>query len=206
MGPLYSWSLAGGGPLHAVYPDGRRVPVPVDSWRGPLLPGDDGVLDRCRGTTLDIGCGPGRLLVGLHLRDVPCLGIDVTGEAVRQARATGAAAVRCSVFGDVPAAGRWATALLVDGNIGIGGAPRVLLGRAAELLAGDGCMLVEVEPPGSSSDLVDLRLAGGGRLSTPFPWARLAAQDVPAIAAQAGLRVVELWEEADRWFARLELG
>ena len=60
------------------------------------------------------------------------LGLDLSPVAVRLARARGAEAILRSVFADVPGAGRWRTALLLDGNIGIGGAPVPLLERARE--------------------------------------------------------------------------
>jgi len=203
MGRLYSGALREGHRLEAVYPDGSRVPVPVELWRGPLRPGDGSVLDRSFGATLDIGCGPGRLAAALRHRGVAAVGIDVNKDAVRLARTAGAVARRCSVFGPVPRPGRWDTALLVDGNIGIGGGPVVLLRRVRELLSAGGRALVEVEGPAGNSELTSLRLASAGRVSRPFPWARLALRDTRGIAALAGLRVDESWQEAGRWFVAL---
>ncbi|MBA2767520.1 MAG: methyltransferase domain-containing protein [Sporichthyaceae bacterium] len=206
MGPLYGSALRRGDPLEAVYPDGRRMPVPVDSWRGPLVPGDRSILDRCVGPTLDVGCGPGRITAALQDHGLSVLGIDTDDTAVRLARDAGALAVHCDVFGHVPCAGRWSTVLLVDGNIGIGGAPLVLLRRVAALSTPEGRLLVEVEGPSKRSSLVELRLATGARVSAPFRWARLAVHDAGAVAALAGLRVEQLWEEADRWFVALRAG
>jgi SAM-dependent methyltransferase len=203
MGRLYSVALRDGHRLEAVYPDGTRVKVPVDDWRGPLLPGDASVLDRCTGATLDVGCGPGRLTTTLRGRGVAALGIDVNSDAVRLARQAGAMAHRCSVFGPVPRAGRWDTVLLVDGNIGIGGVPVVLLRRVAGLLAATGQALVEVEGPAASSRRTRLRLACGSQVSHPFPWAHLALRDVDGAAALAGLRLDETWQSAQRWFVSL---
>lgn len=203
MGRLYSGALRDGGPLEAVYPDGSRVAVPVESWRGPLQPGDVGLLDRCTGETLDVGCGPGRLAATLRRRGVPSVGIDVNPDALRLARAAGARVHRCSVFGDVPRPGRWATILLVDGNIGIGGVPVVLLRRIGALLSPTGRALVEVEGPDSSSSRTRLRLASGEHLSQPFPWAHLALRDTDGVAALAGLRADESWQDSGRWFVAL---
>jgi hypothetical protein len=36
-----------------------------------------------------------------------------------------------------------------------------------------------------------------------FRWATVAADDLAAVAAGAGLRVVTTWKEATRWFATL---
>jgi hypothetical protein len=50
---------------------------------------------------------------------------------------------------------------------------------------------------------VVLEIDGTGR-ARPFPWALVAAEDLDAEARTAGLDPVERWEEAGRWFARLE--
>lgn len=206
MGPLYDVSLMGSEPLDVIYPDGSRVPVPVDSWRGPLLPGDGSVLDRCSGPALDIGCGPGRMAAALRARGLPALGIDVTDSAITLAIRAGAVAIRASVFDDLPDEGHWQTVLLLDGSIGIGGSPRLLLRRVRDLLCSTGLALVEVEGPGETSQQVQLRLAFGAELGTPFPWARLAVQDIEAVAASAGLGMTEVWEESARWFVCLHRG
>ncbi len=206
IGSLYARSLRDGDPLDVVDPDGRRTAVPVERWRGPLHPGDESLLSRCHRPTLDIGCGPGRLTAALRARGVAALGIDVERAAVVLARRAGAPARQCSVFAAVPAAGSWATTLLADGNIGIGGDPVTLLRRTSELLAPGGSALVEVEGPEGRSGPVELRLASGRRLGPPFPWARLALPDVAAVATNAGLRVVETWEDSERWFVALRNG
>lgn len=51
------------------------------------------------------------------------LGIDVSEIAVAHARSRGATAIEASVFDRVPGAGRWGSAPLLDGNVGIGGCP-----------------------------------------------------------------------------------
>lgn len=81
------------------------------------------MLAHCVGTTLDIGCGPGRMSQALAARGACVLGIDVVPEAVTLTRARGASALVCDVFAPVLGEGRWDTALLADGNIGIGGGP-----------------------------------------------------------------------------------
>src|SRR5205823_333854 len=82
---------------------------------------------RAVGPVLDVGCGPGRHVLALARRGVLAVGVDVTPAAVRYARARGAPVFRGSVFAAVPGVGHWRTALLLDGNIGIGGRPVVLL-------------------------------------------------------------------------------
>jgi SAM-dependent methyltransferase len=203
MGTLWSSCLLSGGPLEMVLPDGQRQRLPVEAWRAAWIPGDDALLDRCSGPTLDLGCGPGRLAAALTARGVPALGIDLVTEAVSLARDAGAVALRRSVFDRLPAEGRWTTALLADGNVGIGGDPVALLARVRALLAADGQALVELEAPGSGTRSLAVRLASDGRHGPPFAWARVAADDLPSVAASVGLAVPDIWEEADRWFASL---
>ena len=61
----------------------------------------------------------------------------------------GALALQRDVFGYLPGTGRWATVLLADGNIGIGGDPVALLRRAQNLLRPGGAVVTEISPPGS---------------------------------------------------------
>ncbi|MFB9332053.1 methyltransferase domain-containing protein, partial [Actinoplanes octamycinicus] len=100
---------------------GRETRVDAGAWCDDHRPGDTGLLDRCRGATLDVGCGPGRLTAALLRLGRAALGIDVSAAAVRLARARGATALRRDVFAPLPGQGRWEHLLLADGNLGIGG-------------------------------------------------------------------------------------
>jgi SAM-dependent methyltransferase len=206
---------AAGHRVTLTFRDDRGQPYPVDlaSWCRPGLPGDAGLLDRCTGPTLDVGCGPGRLAADLLARGHPALGIDVSAVAVGLAVRRGVPALRRDVFEPVPGQGRWRHLLLADGNIGIGGAPRRLLLRCRDLLAPDGSLHVECAAPGTRTwagvaALAATPAAGQGDASSsgawiPFRWASVAVDDLPDLAACAGLRVVEIWTEAARWFATL---
>ena len=189
-------------PLHLLGPDGvvRRVDA---AWYGTPRPGDAGLVARCTGPTIDIGCGPGRLTAALTATGYPALGVDISAEAVRQARRRGAAALRRCLFGPLPGEGRWRHVLLADGNIGIGGDPAGLLARCHALLAAGGEVLVEVDPPGAGSWRGEVAVRAEGHLSTPFGWAAVSVDDLATLAARAALRVVETWTEAQRWFARV---
>jgi SAM-dependent methyltransferase len=172
-------------------------------WMAGLRAGDTGLLRRCDGPTLDVGCGPGRLAATLARHGRVALGVDICPEAVRQARRRGAPTWHGNVFDIVPMEGTWNSALLADGNIGIGGDPRRLLNRCGRLLRPGGAVLVELAPPGARTWAGPVRMRVGRQLSHPFPWAAVAATDVGELCERAGLRFRTLWTEAGRWFARL---
>ena len=75
------------------------------------------------GPVLDVGCGPGRFVIGLAQRGTVALGVDPAPAAVALCRSRGAPVLQKSVFDPLPGQGRWRTVLLADGNIGIGGDP-----------------------------------------------------------------------------------
>ncbi|GGM37475.1 methyltransferase domain-containing protein [Dactylosporangium sucinum] len=191
-------------PLRLVDRHGADVrPIDPGAWCAGLRPGDDTLLDRCSGATVDLGCGPGRLARALAGTGRRVLGVDASPQAVRLARRHGVPVAHQDLFAPLPDEGRWDRALLADGNIGIGGDPERLLRRCRALLAPTGTVLVEVDPPGAGTWRGRLALAGPGRISTPFPWAFVDANAVATVAARAALRLVESWTEAGRWFAHL---
>ena len=183
--------------------DGRTSALPVQRYLGPLTAADEDVLARAAGPVLDVGCGPGRHVVALARRGSLAVGVDVSPVAVRIARERGATVVQASVFDRIPGAGRWGTALLLDGNIGIGGRPTALLARLQRLLRPDGLVLVELGAPGSAGGRTRIRLETVDEVSDWFRWAYVAADAIGGHAAEAGLRVRESWESDGRWFACL---
>ncbi|MEU7586786.1 class I SAM-dependent methyltransferase [Micromonospora sp. NPDC049230] len=191
-----------------VHGDGRRDLLPVRRWHGPPEPVIESVAARCDGPTIDLGCGPGRLTVALAQRGLVALGVDISAEAVRLTQGRGVVALRRDVFEPLPGEGRWAHALLVDGNIGIGGDPVRLLRRCGTLIAADGTLVVEVEPPGAGlwqgqAYVLSGSSGQGERQGPPFRWARVGAEAVTATAAAAGLRVADTLRFGSRWFAEL---
>jgi SAM-dependent methyltransferase len=207
---LYESGLDGadGGPeidrLVARLSDGSAVVLPLERWLGPVTASDRAVLERCRGPVLDVGCGPGRHVHALARAGILAMGVDISPVAVALTRRRGAHAVEATVFDHLPGAGTWRTALLLDGNIGIGGHPRTLLRRVASLLSDDGEALVEAEGPGSPTFSCTVRLeAGGRRISDRFAWARVGVDAMDRLAAGTGLRVLEHWEDERRWFVRI---
>ncbi|WP_316316131.1 methyltransferase domain-containing protein, partial [Clavibacter michiganensis] len=101
------------------------------------------LLEGADGPVIDVGCGPGRMLVAARALGIPSLGVDVSAEAVAIARRSGGTAVQGSVFDTIPDEGRWDTALVIDGNIGIGGDPVALLARCGEIVRDGGRVVVE---------------------------------------------------------------
>jgi SAM-dependent methyltransferase len=200
---LYGRGLRGAEALTLRDADGTSGPVPIATWLGPLTPADHDVLRRAAAPVLDVGCGPGRHVVALARRGVFAAGVDASPIAVEVARARGARVIHASVFAAVPGAGTWGTALLLDGNIGIGGQPVRLLRRLRALLRPGGEILAELEGPGCATRTACVRLEGAREVSGWFPWARVSVDGVHAQARLAGLAVTELWEGDGRWFARL---
>jgi SAM-dependent methyltransferase len=185
---------------------GGRRPLPVRRWARSASPTDRLILAQCHGPTLDVGCGPGRMTRALAELGHPALGIDLVPEAVRQARARGVAALVRDVFAPVPAEGRWASVLLADGNIGIGGDPRRLLGRVADLVEPGGRVVVDLAEPGTGVHTRSLRLATATRSSRPFSWAVVGPESMAAVLPGTGLVVESLHDHDDRWFAVLRRG
>lgn len=182
---------------------GSPLDVAAERWLAPAGDDDTSVLARARGPVLDVGCGPGRHVVALAERGVAALGIDVTPGALDTARSRGVSVLHRSVFDRVPGAGRWASALLLDGNIGLDADPITLLRRVGSLLHPHGLILAEFEPPGTPSLVRTVRLEVDRR---PGPWFRLSTVSFNVadhVAGGAGLHVDERWSCGDRWFALL---
>lgn len=193
------WLVLSGGP---------RLPLPAGRWHGPPEPAVDRLLRRCAGPTVDLGCGPGRLTAALAGRGLVALGVDVCADAVRLARARGAVALRRDVLGPLPGEGRWAHALLIDGNIGIGGDPPGLLRRCAGLLRPGGTALVELAPPGTGLWRGRAYVASpgpdGAELRGPwFRWARVGVELAGPLADAAGFALAAVLPGDRRWFVEL---
>lgn len=219
----YERALRTGGGLGLVDSLGRRHDLDVHRWVGDVDAADRSVLLRCRAPVLDVGCGPGRLVAALTSSEVSALGIDIAPGAVRAARRRGARALRRDLFDSTPVtaparagtpvwdhAARWATVLLVDGNIGIGGNPGALLARVAGLLAPGGEVIVEADASvlaaaaDTGEELLRARFVDRSGLHEPvFGWALVGPAAIARHAAAVGLEVVEGWTVGGRSFRRL---
>ncbi|MFD4370160.1 class I SAM-dependent methyltransferase [Streptomyces sp. NPDC058486] len=193
----------GRGPLFLLRDDGWLLPLEVERWCEAPDPADRSVLDRCRGTVLDVGCGPGRLVAALAAEGRRALGVDVCPEAVARAVRHGAAALCRSVFAPLPGEGSWDTALLIDGNIGIGGDPAALLSRLRQVVSRSGRVIAECVPV-DVDERCDVRVDDGrGGRGAPFPWARVGVRALSAHAAATGWTVSERWDLWGRHFTTL---
>ena len=185
--------------------DGTIVRLEMARWMCEASAAERQMLWRAPGPVLDVGCGPGRHVLALARAGRLALGVDASPSAIDIARRKGAPVLLRSIFERVPAAGRWGSALLLDGNIGIGGNPAALLWRIAGLLRPGGRVFAEVEPPGVRSRAISARLKTDRGVTGEFPWAQVGADGVRSLAGQAGFRTDKLWSAEGRWFANLEL-
>ncbi|MGW0890413.1 SAM-dependent methyltransferase [Saccharopolyspora sp. NPDC002578] len=179
---------------------GQRWRLPVQRWSREPDAADEAVLAACTGPTLDLGCGPGRLVGALTERGVPSLGVDESPVAVAMTRGRGAAALRRDLFSTLPGEGRWQTALLADGNVGIGGDPVALLHRVHRLLCADGLLIVELDPPGTGMRSGNVRMNGTGAW---FRWAWVGVDALAELAVETRFTVAHVAERSGRWFAEL---
>jgi SAM-dependent methyltransferase len=188
--------------------DGSRHRLPVHNWLGGHRADqrfDRTVLALCHGPTIDLGCGPGRLVADLVRRGVPALGVDQSATAVELARRSGAPALRRDVFDALPGIGRWQTVLLADGNVGLGGDPVRVLRRAADLLRRGGVCVAEFDSAPSGVNSQWVRLESSRTVGPWFRWATVGVDSAAAIAGAAGLSVLDVHAVGDRVLASLAL-
>ncbi|HET6732186.1 methyltransferase domain-containing protein [Mycobacterium sp.] len=175
--------------------DGRVQRLPVRSWLGGHHADtkfDRTVVGLCKGPTIDLGCGPGRLVTELTRRGVPALGIDQSVTAVGLARRSGAPVLRRDVFEPLPGTGRWQTVLLADGNVGLGGDPLRVLRRAAELLGRGGICISEFDAAASGVRAGLVRLESSRTIGPWFRWASVGVDCAAELAEKAGLALTRI--------------
>jgi SAM-dependent methyltransferase len=191
-----------GEPINVQLPDGTDIPLAAEDWSR-SRPGDESIVARCHGATLDVGCGAGRITAALTAAGVPALGIDISAKAVFLSRSRGAMAWQQDVFAPAPDIGRWQHVVLIDGNIGIYGDAAALLKRCKELLRQGGTVIVEASAPGTGSHRLLVRLIHGSTPSRPFSWLVSDAKGIKAVGAGLGLLPIAEWAANGRWFVEL---
>lgn len=188
--------------------DGEVRALPVHRWIGGTHADcrfDRAVVELCEGPTIDLGCGPGRLVIELIRRGIPALGVDQSATAVGLARRNGAPVLRRDVFGQLPATGRWQTVLLADGNVGLGGDPFRMLQRAAELLRHGGRCIAEFEALTQGVRNRWVRLESSRVVGPWFPWASVGIDCAAEVAETAGLALTRVHPIGNRVVASLTL-
>lgn len=189
FGNLYERALSGER-CWIRHDDGRIERLPVHSWLGGTGADDTfdaAVVAMCDGPTIDLGCGPGRLVATLVQRGIPALGVDLSPTAIGLARRSGAPALHRDLFEPLPGTGRWQTALLADGNVGLGGDPWRVLRRAAELLRQGGRCVAEFDPAATGVTVDWVRLESNRTIGPWFRWASVGIDCAAALAQDVGL-------------------
>ncbi|MFB1294348.1 methyltransferase domain-containing protein [Mycobacterium sp. pW049] len=205
FGQLYERALAGER-CFIRYRSGGRTELPVQRWLGHCSedqPFDDAVIAMCDGSTVELGCGPGRLIARLRKAGIPALGIDRSPEAVRLAHTLGAPAMCADVFGPLPAIGSWQTVLLIDGNVGLEGDPERILRRSRDLLADGGHCVAEFDVQHSGETPVLVRLETDTESGPWFHWSTVGIDCADELAERAGLRLKDVQVIGDRALASL---
>ena len=200
----YDHALEHGRPLRLRRHNGSWITLDVPRWLAVADASDATILARCVGPVLDIGCGPGRILHALAFRGIAAVGIDISERAVAIAQSGGFDAVQADVLHVSPSTGEWQTALLLDGNIGIGGNVARLLEKARDLLAPRGSLLVETHAASDVDHRGLVQFADGLKTMGPhFPWAEVGVDALRGYATRVGLRMDTTWEHGGRCFAAL---
>jgi SAM-dependent methyltransferase len=183
---------------------GSAVTLDVGRWSAAADRVDRSLLDGVDGPVIDIGCGPGRMLVAARTLGIPALGVDVSADAVAIAQRSGGTALQGSVFDEVPDEGHWDTALVIDGNIGIGGDPAALLARCAEIVRVGGRIVVETHVDRHADRVYTARVVDAdGHQSEGFPWAEVGVDALLDHAESVGLVARQSWTASGRTFCEL---
>jgi SAM-dependent methyltransferase len=177
-----------------------------DRWLQPADPVDAMVVSRCEPPVIDIGCGPGRMVTALQRAGRPALGIDISKTAVALGAGRGGQILRRRLDDPLPAEGRWGTALLLDGNIGIGGDIAQLLTRCRDLVGAGGLIICEIQTDPDCAEQYDIVLSGGDQASHPLAWASAGLHTVQRVAAELDLIIAEEWRAGGRAFVSMRAG
>lgn len=157
----------------------------------------------CTGPTIELGCGPGRLVARLIQRASPhSVSTDPRPRSSWRAGAVRRPCwVTCSRSCPERACGRrcyWSTA-----TSGFGGDPLRILARAFELLARGGRCIAEFEAETIGIRSRWVRLESSCEVGPWFRWATVGVDSAAALAAQVGLTLTGVRLIGDRVIASL---
>ena len=180
-------------------------PLPLDvlRWSGVADVVDLLVVARCEPPVIDLGCGPGRMVQALGESGRAALGVDMSSVAVGLSMARGGLALRRRINQHLPAEGRWGTALLMDGNVGMGGDVATLLARCAQLVRSGGLVICEVDRVSERHESRIVVLRTEDATSVALPWSRIGATALLQAAQSLDLLLVEEWTAGERVFVAL---
>jgi rSAM/selenodomain-associated transferase 1 len=169
-------------------------------WCSPADLIDQMVVSRCEPPVLDVGCGPGRMVRALLHSGQAVLGIDISSVAVEMGAGGGGQVLRRHLADPLPGVGRWGTALLLDGNVGIGGDVRGLLGRCRDLVGPGGLIICEADPDPERDEAYQVVLSDSRYRSAAMPWASIGGRALQRLAAEVDLISAEEWSADHRVF------
>jgi SAM-dependent methyltransferase len=201
------WAAALRGAVRSLFlvptdPGAAAEHLDLRRWTTAADPVDRSTLDGLAGPLLDIGSGPGRMVRAAMDAGIEAFGLDADPAAVETSRAAGIPVLAGSVFDPLPDEGSWASLLLLDGNIGIGGDVQALLARCAELLRRGGVLVAEADADPARDDVTDYRVRDSdGRESDAFPWSQVGVTALVRGAHDFALD--RIWEHGGRWFVAL---
>lgn len=184
-------------------PGNATLEVDLQRWTRPADHVDQMVVARCEAPVLDIGCGPGRMVAALQRSGRAVLGIDISTVAVAVGRRAGGQVLRRDLTLPLAGEGRWGTALLLDGNIGIGGDVAALLRRCREIVGAGGLIIGELDPDPERDEAYAVVLSHRAGRSDPVPWAAIGIRPLLRVAAALDLIVTEVWQAGQRSFVAL---